>query len=261
MENAFLISVVIFVLAFFGLALVVIIFVLIIKKRMAENKAQHHKQLHEKERLHLNELISIQETERKRIARNIHDQIHPLIYSLRLNLESQLEISDKQKSIITLCEHIQEDLSAITDQLAPRVLYAHGLIKALQIYLSELIHVDTHFQTDIPTSIQLNERASMEVYRILLELIHNLQKHEKITKLHIQISSDVESFIFRINHDKPGFTNLDFELFLTSSNGHGLKSIHLRTIILQAKLLFTRSQYGGIELQVKKHILTPYPPR
>jgi NarL family two-component system sensor histidine kinase LiaS len=260
MENTFLTSAIILIVSFVALALIVIVFVLFIKKKITEKQNQHVEQLRKKELQHLTELIAIQERERKRIARNIHDQIHPLMYSLRLNLEYQLGNNEKEKSIIRLCSNIQADLAIITDQLAPRILYTYGLIKAMEIFISELVDVDAHFQTDVPPSFQFNKLASMEVYRVLLELIHNLHIHEKIAKIRLNISEDSDALLFRIEHDKPGISNTEFDMLLDSSDGLGLRSVHLRTTILGADLRFITAQQGIIELRVKKQKLTAQSP-
>jgi two-component system NarL family sensor kinase len=260
MENTFLTGAVILISSFLALALLVIVFVLFIKKKITEKQIQHLEQLRKKELQHLTELITIQETERKRIARNIHDQIHPLMYSLRLNLENQLGRSDKEKSIIRLCGNVQSDLAVITHDLSPRILYTFGLIKALKTFISEIGYIEYHFHTDIHPSVQFNQRASLEVYRVLLELIHNLHKHEKITKIRFQITSNTDAFIFRIDHDKPGISNTEFRMLLDSSVGLGLRSVHLRTTILEADLLFIPAQQGSIELRVKKQKLTAQSP-
>ncbi len=238
------------ILSFFILGLAVLIFVINHKNKIRQNRMDHQEKLRLKELQFVKDIVHIQEQERMRIARNIHDQIHPLLFSLRLKLETTFNSNEQNLSSIELLEAIQEDLSHMTQQLAPSVLYKYDLYRALELFISSLFTIKTKFNAPDLEHVDFRKDTSLEVYRIILEIVQNLLKHEQIRELTLSIENELQTLVIRMSHDQRGLSMYDFRRLLKSSEGIGLRSIHLRTKSLKAKLTFKNDTFGMIELKV-----------
>jgi signal transduction histidine kinase len=198
-----------------------------------------------------------QEKERNKIARNLHDQIHPLLYALRMRIELDQKNKsvrpqkvENQASILQICDNLREDLINITRNLSSHLLPRFGLAGALENYLNNLslkklsYHAGNISQHDIPHEIAIH------VYRIVLEVIQNLLCHDNIELLDVALNVEGAILKVHIAHDKQGISNEDFQFYLTTSNGLGLISIEARKKLLNGQIDFHQQPRSGLRIQV-----------
>ncbi len=147
--------------------------------------------------LSLNSMLEGQEIERKRLSREIHDGIGPLLSTLKMNLatiEDDLVKDDKTliKKLMNsyeLIDEISDDLRAISHNLLPKVLHDFGLLEALETLgdkISTTKNISVSFlHTGIGT--RLDHMMELGLYRICQELINNTLKHGKAKKITLQL--------------------------------------------------------------------------
>lgn len=138
----------------------------------------------------MTKIIEVQEDERKRLSRNLHDGIGQNLYShlISINiLQSQLEhplLELLQKEATELIEEVRK----ISQELRPSVLDDLGLVPAIRSYLTRF---SENYQIDVQFDCYLQQRLSsnkeITIYRILQEALINIQKYANAGEVSIII--------------------------------------------------------------------------
>jgi len=212
-------------------------------------------------------MLEGQEIERKRLSKEIHDGLGPLLSTIRLNLESlssQLDeynakafVHQKLDNIYQLIDSLAHDMRDLSHALMPKVLEDFGLGAALESLCShfndlesvELFYYDGGFSERPGKSIELN------LYRIAQELLNNAVKHSGANKINLQLIRHPESIVLMVEDNGIGFEEDRREL---GSQGIGLKNIQTRTKMLGGTFFIDTSKGEGttatceIPLNIKK---------
>ncbi|MFC4802732.1 PAS domain S-box protein [Neobacillus sp. GCM10023253] len=128
-------------------------------------------------------IIDVQEEERKRFSRNLHDGIGQNLYSHLITINRLLSEMDHsllqqmQEEATQLIEEIRE----ISWELRPSVLDDLGLIPAIRSYLSRY---SNHYNIDVYFDCALNRRLDISIeltiYRIIQEALTNIRKYAEV---------------------------------------------------------------------------------
>jgi two-component system NarL family sensor kinase len=259
MDNEKIILLTVFAGSVFTLALIlsIIAFVVIYQRKMVEQKNMYQLSIKSKEVELLQSVIITQESERQKIAMNLHDGINPLLSGLKLaitrrerNLKAMgLEIDgmNQEKKLI---DEIVENIGIVTRDLSPQVLYRYGLSSAICSFVNNISEVKVTFNETNFNKIELNNQIALNVYRIALELIQNILKHEKCSRIDVTLNCSEKLLIIEINHDGKGISNQDFVQLSEVSTGIGLNSLKSRTVLLNAILDYQNEQESKISLTV-----------
>jgi PAS domain S-box-containing protein len=162
------------------------------------------------------QLISVIEEERKKLARDLHDEfgralttLHFDIEALRNALPRELgELKTRCDESITLIEELGENIRNISSELRPGMLDHLGLVPTLEWYISDFakrvggLHID--FRT-----VGIKERPDPEIeivlYRILQEALNNIAKHSEAKHVNIVLTHSHPKLICTIKDDGVGF--------------------------------------------------------
>lgn len=178
--------------------------------------------------------IEVAEQERKKIAANIHDDIGMMLNVLKLNLTKiQRNRTDETLTSTLLTNSnllIEETIAAIrviSNDLMPPTLVKLGFIKGItelcrQVEASGII--DIHLLLNI-TTIQLEKKNEIQLYRLVKEVLNNIIKHASASTIELTINATVEFMTITISHDGKGLTNEMMQKLSESNEGLGLKSI------------------------------------
>lgn len=226
------------------------------KRLEMEIAKQHYKQLL------LRSAIETEEQERRRIARELHDDVSSSLNLIIMNIgiieqhkydaefETQLLKNISNMAHKSLCS-IQE----IAHGLMPVTLDKFGLDSAIQDLITDvtkstglLIYYDNKGFKD-----KLAKDLNLHVFRIIQELINNSVNHGNATKLHIHVQSDNQSMSVFYSDDGRGF-DLEIQKLL-SGKGMGLKNIYARTEILGGSIKITGAPNNGMSaiLTIRKN--------
>ena len=240
------------------LILTIITFVVTYNKKMLQKSSAHNLLIKNKELELLKSIIETQESEREKIASNLHDEVGPLLSRLKLNITShkralqknQLEV-EKLEQESKFIDTIYDNVRTVSHDLSPSFLLKFGLVKAIRNFTSNFDTPKIEVVSEINDEELISNQIIINVYRVLLELVNNTVKHDNSKTLEIKILSNNDLLIVTFNHDGIGITNDDFNKLADQSNGLGLNSIQSRIIILNAKLDFrTENDKPKIELVV-----------
>jgi two-component system, NarL family, sensor histidine kinase NreB len=156
----------------------------------------------------MTKLIDVQEDERRRISRELHDGIGQNLYSHLITINRlQSEIShpllDQMQDETT---KLIEELRDLSWELRPSVLDDLGLIPAIRSYLvrfSEHTSIDVHF--DCYLKSRLHSSKEVTIYRIIQEALTNIRKYAKTEKASVTIREMDEEIRIVIEDSGKGF--------------------------------------------------------
>jgi len=166
------------------------------------------------ERRILSKVVETEEKERKRVAKDLHDGLGPLLSSIKLyvnELQSgDTDESEKNEMLKYTNELIDDAVSStrtIANNLMPGIITDYGLVKALQSFCSKLniaksINISFNADND-------NRRYDMLVevtlYRVLMELINNAIKHASAKNIDIVFKEIDSMLVILFKDDGIGF--------------------------------------------------------
>lgn len=159
------------------------------------------------------------EQERKRIARELHDDTLARITDLRIYIESiinsgNVSITEKKNlgAAIQTLDNVTIEVRRIINALRPSMLdNALGLIPAIENLLDDLSRRSGYkIQTKLNTSLaklKLSEVNEINLYRIIQEALNNVFKHSNATKAEIIIEEQHGQILILVSDNGNGFSN------------------------------------------------------
>jgi PAS domain S-box-containing protein len=219
-------------------------------------QAAEIKQAEAMHRLLLEHELSAQEEERRRIARELHDEAGQLLTSLLVGLRT-LEDARKLTDVKTQGHRLREITAQAIDEvgrlargLHPTVLDDHGLGIALSRYVTE--YTKTH---NIAVDLKLNEldlstlpsAVQIGLYRILQEALTNVARHSGAKAVSIRFARLAMALEVAVVDNGCGF---DAKVVAVSSHRLGIQSMRERAAMLGGTLSFT-SQGKGTKILVQ----------
>jgi PAS domain S-box-containing protein len=219
-------------------------------------QAEEIKQAEAMHRLLLEHELSAQEEERRRIARELHDEAGQLLTSLLVGLrtlEYARKLADVKVQGLRLREitaHAIDEVGRLARGLHPTVLDDHGLGVALSRYVTE--YTKTH---NIAVDLTLSELDSSKLppsmqiglYRILQEALTNVAKHSGAKAVSIRFGRLATALEVTVIDNGCGF---DAKAVAVSSHRLGLQSMRERAAMLGGTISFT-SQRKGTKILVQ----------
>jgi signal transduction histidine kinase len=224
--------------------------------------------------------LAAQEDERKRIARELHDEVSQSLTALLYDAEDGLElehlpaIKKRLQSICDLTQHTLDDVHKLMFDLRPSMLDQLGLIPALR-WLSETRlepkGVRVNVTTNTPPNLYNNEtdaqRLSPEIetalYRVVQEAINNIARHAAARNVEIRLELSDGMATVNITDDGIGFDitelstgtiiDIDNKDFLLSENtrGLGLLGMQERIELLGGELEIISVPGNGTQLHIR----------
>jgi two-component system, NarL family, sensor histidine kinase UhpB len=165
-----------------------------------------------------------QEEERRRLARDLHDEVNQALTAILLRLEALAQDSpdsrvEEVKELKRLVNQAMEELLNLARQLRPSALDDHGLMPAVEAQLKRFsartgIEVTLNSEGD-PDA--LPEDVQTAVYRILQEALANIGRHAGAMAVAVDIEAEGERLELRVRDDGEGFD----PAAMTHRNGGG----------------------------------------
>jgi signal transduction histidine kinase len=189
--------------------------------------------------------IRLLENERNRIADLLHDNINPLLIALKYQLKL-INLNDNRKLIESkLYEiyHLVNEIISKQNELIVNndfnLLSIEDFVLALKSFVNQVKTFEIQLVCEYSNHCFFKKNELNHIYSIVLELITNVVKHEKIDKLYLSMKSEDRMFKFCFAHDGVGMKK---DIFLNElSFGRGLPSIRKRLIELNGSIDFIKS--------------------
>lgn len=178
------------------------------------------------------------EKERARIAADFHDELSPLLSTVKKRVNYfQLTDPDDLAERKLANDHIEEVMKRmrqISFNLMPNTLLRHGLMSALEEYVEFLNRVHhIRFVFVGAEERRLEESKAVNVYRIVQEVIHNAIKHSGADEISIEVRNNKNMIELKVSDNGCGF---DYKKKLAERKGIGLASIGNRVLITGGKM-------------------------
>jgi signal transduction histidine kinase len=199
------------------------------------------------------QLVQETENERRRIARDLHDQtladLRGLLIALPASVAGAAAVRDDVEAISSEVRRICEDLS-------PSVLENVSLTAALEWALDETVRrrpKDEPLRGSFACSDDLADRLSLEpvaeiqIYRIVQEALANAARHSGARELRLTVDlSPDRTLVITLDDDGRGF---DAE---SAHQGRGLSNIRSRASLIGAQVEWRRRDEGGTRFTLRK---------
>ena len=203
-------------------------------------------------------LFHSQETERRRIARELHDEAGQALTGINFTLETiEKELTPELDHIKAPISHIKEqinrtyhDMRRISHRLHPAILSDLGLEPALDAYLADItkhraLKVDFKM---VGFEDRVDPQIESTLYRISQEALTNTLKHANAMHFKLSIIKGFPQIIFLAEDDGIGFDAGDFN---GQKQALGLLSMRERAAMLGGKFTLRTSRGKGTRIRVE----------
>ena len=219
---------------------------------MLEELSSSHKRLEELS----SKVLSVQEEERKRVARELHDETSQALTSLMIELKmlEKANPKERKKKIADLWAYTSQILDGVrrlTLELRPSDLDELGLIPALRSYTNEYTK---KFNIDIDFKVtgfrgRLLSNVEVVLYRVVQEALTNVVKHSGATSVWISMRRENGLVVVTIRDNGRGF-NMD-EVMKSKERGLGLFGMKERMSTVGGELEINTTPGQGTEVVAK----------
>lgn len=179
-----------------------------------KNQANTLRILEENRRL-AHRTLTIQETERKHIARELHDEFGQCLTAIQADASTICALTpDPQdrhhisaQAILTVSKHMYSTMHSIIERTRPNVLDALGLEDALEDYIHnwQRRHPQTQYHFTATEHLEhLDEMLSISIYRVVQECLTNVAKHAQAKHAWVILTKEQENVIVTVKDDGQG---------------------------------------------------------
>lgn len=200
-----------------------------------------------------NQIINLQEDERKSLARDIHDEIGQYLTAIHvdasaiLNAKKMVTAKTSAKEISTVTQQMMLMVQDLLQRLRPRIIDELGIGLAL----GELVHHWRQKNRGVNVSCTvskdvglIDDTVAITVYRVMQESLTNIAKHANAKHVDIEVIQDKQKIDIKIEDDGVGFDQTKM------STGYGLAGMRERIQGLLGEMEIETLHGGGTKIHV-----------
>lgn len=186
-------------------------------------------------------LLEVQETDRRQLATELHDEIGQILTGLKLTLEMTggADFQSMNASLVkakALIDDLIERVRGLSLDLRPSLLDDLGLLPTLLWHLERYTSttgVKVNFDHYGVDGKRFESQVETAAYRIVQEALTNVARHARVDHARVSVWWTPNTLIIEIQDDGVGF---DYETAIRAGNSIGLAGMRERTILLGGKL-------------------------
>jgi signal transduction histidine kinase len=195
-------------------------------------------------------LITIQDDERRRIARELHDSLGQELAAAKMAVDSLrvAEVREKVAEASKLIDSAIQQVRSISHLLHPPLLDEAGLCSAIRWYLEGLTKrsgIQTSLEVQPPDFPRLTTDIETALYRIVQEALTNVFRHSGANNTWVALAMDENGVIVTVRDDGKGIPE-DTEKFRPGSTGVGIAGMRQRLRELGGELRLENSHQGTL---------------
>jgi len=218
------------------------------------------KQAQENVRAYIQQITRAQEEERKRISRDLHDDVSPDLIILIQKLDKLAStqhlklatVKDNLEDIRGQAVKALEGLRATAQGLRPRIIDDLGMVAALE-WIAEELERDQHIRTKVETKNMeraLPPETQILLFRIAQEALNNIRKYAKAFNVTIRVEGGEKNVKMTVTDDGQGFEAPGKIEGMVSAGRLGLMGMHERAMLLNGILQIKSAPGKGTEITV-----------
>ena len=199
-------------------------------------------------------LLDLQDAERRRIARELHDGTAQNLFAIHIGLSRLMQLDPTEASRATiqecllLCEQSREEIRTLSYLLHPPILDEGGLVLALKWYADGFCK-----RSGIQVELQSGPRVGRlpidietDLFRVVQECLSNIHRHSGSSKASVQLDRDAEEVVLKIQDWGHGMPAEVASGRTTESIGVGIAGMRERLGQHSGHLEITSSESGTI---------------
>ena len=197
-------------------------------------------------------VVTAQEEERKRLSRELHDDLGQVLVAhilklknlqIELPLQKETKLRNELGALIEDANAIINRMRQIAQAMRPALLDTLGLVSALETHSKEF-----GLRTKLPVTFEadgeipkLSDVYSITLYRTLQETLTNIIKHSNASQVWVELNIDEQDIILTVQDNGIGFVEAD----VSSPTGLGISSLRERLALVGGELLINSSFSNG----------------
>ena len=189
-------------------------------------------------------MLAAQEDERRRLARELHDQIGQTITALMLEIgraaKRAPEVEDELRDAQEAARALSGDVRQIVRRLRPEALDDLGLQSALTVLGEQFsersgIEIRRRFVGDLPP---LTPEAEVVLYRVAQESLTNVARHAQASSVRLTLEASPSAIRLEVADDGRGFER-------TNGGGNGIRGMRERALLVGGRLKINSGRSGA----------------
>jgi two-component system, NarL family, sensor histidine kinase UhpB len=196
--------------------------------------------------------LTVQEGERRRIARELHDEVGQTLTAMLLQIESfhadaPPQLRGQLDELRETARSGAEDVRRIAQRLRPEALEELGLQSAL-VVLSDMFAEQTGVRVtrSIENNLLLRTQDELVVYRVAQEALTNIARHARAQ--HVELALDLDedgAVVLRVRDDGRGFDAA------AQTSTYGVQGMRERAMLIGATIRIGAASAGGSEIVLR----------
>ena len=203
-------------------------------------------------------VLRAQEEERRRVARDLHDEVNQALTAVLLRLEAVSqsappELDDDVREAKVLASRAMDELLGLARQLRPAALDDLGLAAALDSQVrrfSEQTGIEAELKTIGPPD-RLSDDAELVIYRIAQEALSNVARHAGAERVGVELHSLGDGVELRVRDDGRGFDAAAANNGSGDGRGLGLEGMAERARLVGGELEVASGPGEGTTVRVR----------
>lgn len=192
--------------------------------------------------------LAAQESERKRVAQELHDEIGQALTAVlllingledRVGAELQPDVREAQETARNALENVRR----VARQLRPEALDHLGLVSALTSLTTSFanqtgVRVDRHIEPNLP---QLADDVELVIYRVAQESLTNVARHAEASHVELTLQSNSRTVALSVRDNGVGISS-------ASGLNHGIRGMRERALLVGGDFRIGNGRRGGVEV-------------
>jgi two-component system sensor histidine kinase UhpB len=195
--------------------------------------------------------LSVQEAERRRVARELHDEVGQTLTAMLLQIEGMARdvpegLREELDELRETARIGAEDVRRIAQRLRPEALEELGLqsaLVALATGFSEQAGVPV--DRDITRDVQLGPEAELVVYRVAQEALTNVARHAEAAHVELSLAQQDGVLTLRVADDGRGAAPTELQ------SSYGVRGMRERALLIGGKLTIESRPGQGTVVQLR----------
>lgn len=197
-------------------------------------------------------LITAEEAERERLARELHDSVAQTLWFAKMAAENQVSASDSQpaRDMVGFLDKAIGEVRSIAYGLRPPELDKLGFVQAISHLCNDFSYttrISLDYSAHGVDNVALSPVAEVNLYRVLQEALNNIQQHAGASNVRVRLVGAFPNLILRVQDNGKGF-DVARQRAEMNGNSMGLRSMEERIRLIGGTMVIHSAPGGGVRI-------------